>query len=104
MLSVDASLDMHDRRDWPGAKADGAAAVSYPASFPRRFTGAQRARRDRIGARVLTRLAQLRSTPGAPRDETFVVHRTHADPRCLDLSLDANDRARPAASGATRGR
>ena len=23
----------------------------------------------------------------------FIVHRTHADPRCLDLALDANDRA-----------
>ena len=34
----------------------------------------------------------LRATPGAPRDEAFVVHRTHADPRCLDLTLDRNDR------------
>jgi len=41
---------------------------------------------------VRTRLAELRATPGAPREEAFVVHRTHADPRCLDLTLDANDR------------
>ena len=34
----------------------------------------------------------LRATPGGPRDEAFIVYRTHADPRCLDLSLDANDR------------
>lgn len=84
---------MFDRRDWSGAKAEGAVAVSYPASFPRRFTRAERARRDRIQARVLARLAQLRLMPSAPRDETFVVHRTHADPRCPDLSLAANDRA-----------
>ena len=49
--------------------------------------------RDRIEAWVLDRLALLRSTPGAPRDQTFLVHRTHADPRCVDLTLDANDRA-----------
>ena len=41
---------------------------------------------------VRTHLAELRATPGAPREEAFVVHRTHADPRCLDLTLDANDR------------
>src|ERR1019366_9025173 len=56
------------------------------------FMGAQTARRDRIEARVRARLAQLRSTPRAPRDEAFVVYRTHADPRCLDITLDANDR------------
>ena len=40
------------------------------------------------------RLALLRSqtAPGSPRDQTFIIHRTHADPRCLDLSLDPNDR------------
>jgi hypothetical protein len=43
---------------------------------------------------VRQRLQQLRAetAPGSPRDEVFVVHRTHADPRFLDLSLDANDR------------
>ena len=62
------------------------------AAFLARFLAAQRARRDR-SARVRARLAELRATPGGPRDEAFIVHRTHADPRCLDLSLDANDRA-----------
>ena len=65
----------------------------YEPAFLARFLAAQRARRDRIEARVVERLAQLRATPGAPADETFVVHRTHADPRFVDLSLDANDRA-----------
>ncbi|MFZ9335979.1 MAG: alpha/beta hydrolase, partial [Burkholderiaceae bacterium] len=27
-----------------------------------------------------------------PRDEVFGIHRTHAAPRCIDLSIDANDR------------
>jgi hypothetical protein len=47
---------------------------------------------DRIEQWCLERLALLRGTPGAPRDQTFVVYRTHADPRCVDLSLDANAR------------
>ena len=88
-LSVDPSLDMYDPAHW----ADGAAAPPrFGADFLARFAAAQRARRDRIEARVRARLAELRATPGAPRDESFVVHRTHADPRCLDLTLDANDR------------
>ncbi len=82
-LSVDPALDLYDA----------GRTVPYEADFLARFTAAQRARRDRIEAWVLDRLALLRSTPGAPRDQTFVVHRTHADPRCVDLTLDANDRA-----------
>jgi pimeloyl-ACP methyl ester carboxylesterase len=88
-LSVEPSLDMYDARHW----ADGAGAPPrFRPEFLARFLAAQRARRDRIESRVRARLAELRSTPGAPRDESFVVHRTHADPRCLDLTLDANDR------------
>ena len=88
-LATDASLDMYDARHW----LDGAGRPPrYAADFLARFGAAQRARRDRIEARVRARLAELRATTGAPRDETFVVHRTHADPRCLDLTLDANDR------------
>ena len=66
--------------------------ASYGPEFLARFLAAQRARRDRIEARVRARLAELRSTPRAPRDEAFIVYRTHADPRCLDLALDANER------------
>ena len=88
-LATDASLDMYDPRHW----RDGAGSPPrFSADFLARFMAAQRARRDRIEARARARLAELRATPGAPRDETFVVHRTHADPRCLDLTLDANDR------------
>jgi pimeloyl-ACP methyl ester carboxylesterase len=98
-MSVDPALDMYDRANW---HIDGSNPVAYSAEFLRRFMGAQRTRRDRIEARVLERLVELRSTPGAPRDETFIIHRTHADPRCLDLSLDANDRARGSVWGDAR--
>ena len=67
--------------------------MPYSAEFLARFSAAQKARLDRIETWALERLRLLRSTPGAPRDQAFVVYRTHADPRCVDLSIDANDRA-----------
>jgi pimeloyl-ACP methyl ester carboxylesterase len=88
-LSVEPALDMYDPANW----ADGAAALPrFDAAFLTRFMNAQRDRRDRIEARVRERLVALHATPGGPRDEAFIVYRTHADPRCLDLGLDANDR------------
>ena len=82
-LSADPALDMFNPDNGP----------AYTAEFLTRFRAAQRARRDRIENWVWSRLRQLRATPGAPRDQAFTVHRTLADPRCLDLSIDANDRA-----------
>jgi hypothetical protein len=66
----------------------------FTREFLQRFRGAQQARYERIDQWVGERLRLLRAqaVPGSPRDEVFVVHRTHADPRFLDLSLDANDR------------
>jgi pimeloyl-ACP methyl ester carboxylesterase len=82
-LSLDPALDMYDPRHQP-----------FSADFLARFKAAQRARLQRIEAWVAQRLALLRSqtAPGSPRDQVFVIHRTHADPRCVDLTLDANDR------------
>ena len=82
-LAIDPALDLYDPRHGPPFDAD----------FLVRFYQAQRARRDRIEAWVMARLAQLRGTAGAAPDQVFLMHRTHADPRCLDLGLDANDRA-----------
>ncbi len=82
-LSVDPALDMYDPRH----------ARPYDPALLARFKAAQQARLQRIEQWVLARLEQLRTTPGAPRDQAFIVYRTHADPRCLDLTLDANDRA-----------
>ncbi|MEJ5990644.1 alpha/beta hydrolase [Ramlibacter sp. PS3R-8] len=83
-LSCDAALDMYDARHGP----------PYGRDFLDRFRGAQQARYERIDRWVGERLRHLRSqsAAGSARDEVFVVHRTHADPRFLDLSLDPNDR------------
>jgi pimeloyl-ACP methyl ester carboxylesterase len=83
-LSCDPALDMYDPRNAP----------PYSHAFLERFRNAQQARYERIEQWVGERLAHLRrqTAPGSPRDEVFVVHRTHADPRFLDLSIDANDR------------
>lgn len=84
-LSVDPPLDMYDARNGP----------PYGHGFLERFRNAQQQRYERIDQWVGQRLQHLRAqaAPGSPRDEVFVVHRTHADPRFLDLSLDPNDRA-----------
>jgi pimeloyl-ACP methyl ester carboxylesterase len=84
VLSVDAALDMYDAGNGP----------PYGHDFLERFRNAQQARYERIDQWVGERLQALRAqaAPGSPRDEVFVVHRTHADPRFLDLSLDANER------------
>jgi pimeloyl-ACP methyl ester carboxylesterase len=83
-LSVDPALDMYDPRNGP----------AYDTGFLQRFRAAQLARYRRVDDWVRERLHLLRSRqePGSPRDQVFVVHRTHADPRFLDLALDRNDR------------
>jgi pimeloyl-ACP methyl ester carboxylesterase len=84
-LARDAALDMYDPVNGP----------PYGEAFVQRFRAVQQARYEALDAWVRARLAQVRARqePGSARDEVFVVHRTHADPRFLDLSLDANDRA-----------
>jgi pimeloyl-ACP methyl ester carboxylesterase len=82
-LSLDPALDTYDPRNGP----------PYDHAFLERFRNAQQARYERIDQWVGQRLHQLRSTPGNPRDEVFLVYRTHADPRFLDLAIDANERA-----------
>jgi len=83
-LASDPSLDMYNPANGP----------PFAGEFLHRFQAAQRARLERIETWVSERLRMLRGLrePGSPRDQVFVIHRTHADPRCLDLSLDANDR------------
>ena len=84
-LAADAALDMYDPANAP----------PFTPQFLARFAAGQQARLARVEAWVAARLQLLRSqtAPGSARDEVFLIHRTHADPRCLDLSLDANDRA-----------
>lgn len=80
---TDPALDLYD----------GLLSPPYSTEFVARFRTAQIERRDRIERIVDARLAALRRTPGGPSDRFFIIHRTHADPRFLDLSLDTNDRA-----------
>lgn len=84
-LAANYDVDMYDPRNGP----------PYSPQFLARFRASQHGRLRRIDQWVLDRLAWLRrlDTPGGPRDQVFVIHRTHADPRFLDLSLDPNDRA-----------
>ena len=81
--ATDPDLDVYDKRHGP----------PFSPEFVARIRAAQRARSERITAWAKARLRYLRSIPGGPRDEAFVVHRTYADPRFVDRALDANDRA-----------
>jgi pimeloyl-ACP methyl ester carboxylesterase len=81
-VSADPALDLYDPANGP----------PFEAGFLARFTAAQRARRDRIEAWVEGRLRLLARDPAGPQDQAFVVYRTHAEPRCVDLSIDPNDR------------
>ena len=81
-LSCDPELDIYDPRH----------ATPFGDDFVQRVRAGQRARSERITAWALERLRYLRSLPEPIQDEAFVVYRTYADPRFVDLSLDPNDR------------
>jgi pimeloyl-ACP methyl ester carboxylesterase len=63
----------------------------YDAVFVARFRAAQVARNRRITAWAEGMLQQLRGRPDEV-ERAFVVHRTNADVRWLDTSLEPNDR------------
>jgi pimeloyl-ACP methyl ester carboxylesterase len=65
----------------------------YTAEFLARFEAAQIARNRRITAFVKDRLAEYRAAGEVNREYAFVVHRTMADPRWLDSTIDPNGRA-----------
>jgi pimeloyl-ACP methyl ester carboxylesterase len=81
-FQTDSALDLYDGDEKP----------PYATAFLARFRAAQKARRDRLEAGVRERLGRLRSMANGPADQFFIIHRTHADPRFLDLTLDSNDR------------
>ncbi len=82
-VSADPAVDLYNPENGP----------PFSAAFLERFTAAQRARRDRIETWALARLRLLQREINGPGDQAFVIYRTHAEPRCVDLSIDANDRA-----------
>lgn len=90
---IDASLDMFDPRIGP----------PYNAEWLTLYRDAQSRRLKRIADWVADRLNQLEQMlPLEVADEAFVVHRTQADPRNLDLTIDANDRKRGTLGGEAR--
>lgn len=64
----------------------------FPAEFVARYRAAQRARMARISERVLETLDSLRRRGGKEIERAFITHRTMADPRFLDPTIDPNSR------------
>src|SRR6185437_6372194 len=80
----DVALDLYDPRN-PNRPP-------YDASFIARYRLAQRERVERITARVKDTLAALKRRGSGEVERGFIVHRTLADPRFLDASIDPNGR------------
>jgi len=82
-LATDPALDMYDRRNGP----------PYSPEFVTRYRAAQVERNRRITAWARDTLADLAERGDDPaRDIAFLVHRTVADPRFLDVAIDPSDR------------
>jgi len=91
MLSTDPALDMFNPKNGP---------PFYP-EWLERYRAAQLARNERITHWALERLRGFDADPDPekPKDAPFLVFRTAADPRFVDLTLDPSDRK----AGTTRG-
>jgi pimeloyl-ACP methyl ester carboxylesterase len=91
MLARDPALDMFNPRHGPPFDRD----------WLSRYRAAQLARNERITDWSLARLRAFEADPDpeGPKDAAFLVFRTAADPRFLDLTLDPSDRK----TGTTRG-
>lgn len=88
-----AALDMYDPDNGP----------AYSTDWLKTYRQAQLNRLNRITDWVEARLQELETGPmGEIADEAFVIHCTQADPRLLDLSLDANDRVQGTIQGNAR--
>lgn len=64
----------------------------YSTGFIAEFRARQLTRIRRITATVEQQLERLKSAGGAEVERPFIVHRTMADPRFLDPTLEPNDR------------
>jgi hypothetical protein len=80
----DLRLDLYD--------PDNPRKPPYDAAFIAEYRQAQLARMRRITAEVKERLERLRNKGGKEMERCFVVHRTMADPRYIDPSVEPNDR------------
>lgn len=84
LMSTNPALDMYNPDNGP----------PYDSAWLDAYRAAQLARNERLTDWVLAELANLEGAENdAPAsDRAFVVNRTMADPRFLDMSLDPNDR------------
>lgn len=80
----DVELDLYDPRN-PNQPP-------YAPEYIRRYRAAQLTRMRRITAWAKETLAELKRRNTGELERGFVVHRTLADPRFLDPTLDPNDR------------
>lgn len=78
-------LDLYDPRN-PYAKPP------YDRDWLENFRAAQKARNRKITAMVRERLLMLKARGGAEMERPFITHRTMAEPRFLDATIDPNDR------------
>ncbi len=81
-LTYDPVLDIYNRENGP----------PFSEAFVAAYRAAQRRRSEAITNYAQRRLRFLRAIHGPDADEAFIVYRTYADPRFIDISLDANDR------------
>ncbi|WP_255552149.1 lysophospholipase [Maritimibacter dapengensis] len=81
-----------DRRNPELDLYSGAVSTPYTAEFINKFRAAQSARIRSITDRVLERLSDLERRGTAEMERAFITHRTMADPRFLDPSLEPNGR------------
>lgn len=80
--STDPALDMFNPEHGPPFAQD----------WLKSYRTAQLARNERLTDRALGYIANAQSNDEGAASEAFVIRRTNADPRTLDLSIDPNDR------------
>lgn len=80
---TDPDFDMFDVRHGP----------PYDEDWLIRYRTAQQARVRRIAQCAVNAIASFDTDPSNVNDQALLVHRTMADPRNLDLTIDSNDRA-----------
>ena len=80
LFSHDPSIDMYNTNNGP----------KYKKKWLSNYRKVQLDRNNRLTDWVISRLDKMDHSVAS--DQAFIIHRTMADPRFLDLSLDPNDR------------
>jgi pimeloyl-ACP methyl ester carboxylesterase len=80
---TDRSVDMFNPENGP----------PYSETWLKRYRALQLARNERLTDRALRCIAESDNGAENAAGQAFVIRRTNADPRTLDLTIDANDRA-----------